>query len=73
MRDGQYEVPFTPTAEDDVRPADVSLDRACDLGELNQVEASVGTLRQAIELQLSAAPWSCRKAGQGSRTTRREL
>lgn len=71
---GQYGVQFTPTAEDDlVRLADFLLGRAHDLDELNQVEVSMQTLRQAIEKQLSAAPWSFRKAGQGSRTTRREL
>jgi plasmid stabilization system protein ParE len=71
---GHYEVRFTTEAEDDlIRLADFLLGRAQDLDELNQVDASMRTLRQAIEKQLSAAPWSFRKAGQGSRTTRREL
>lgn len=74
MTHGQYEVRFTPAAEDDlVRLADFLLDRARGLDELNQVEVSMQTLRQAIEKQLSAAPWSFRKAGQGNRTTRREF
>lgn len=74
MRVGTYEVQFTSTAEDDlVRLADFMLERAQDLDELNEVEASIQTLRQVIERQLSAVPWSFRKAGQGIRTTRREL
>ena len=74
MTDGPYEVRFTPAAEDDlVRLTDFLLIRAKDLDELNQVDASIRTLRQAVEQQLSAVPWSFRKAGQGSRTTRREL
>jgi plasmid stabilization system protein ParE len=71
---GHYEVRFTPAAEEDlVRLTDFLLSRARDLDELNQVDASIRTLRQAVEKQLSAIPWSFRKAGQGSRTTRREL
>lgn len=74
MTVGHYEVRFSPAAEDDlVRLADFLLDRVQGLDELDQVEASLRTLRQAIENQLSAVPWSFRKAGQGSRTTRREL
>ena len=69
-----YDVQFTPAAEDDlVRLADFLLSRARDLDELSQVDASMRVLRQAIEQQLSAVPWSFRKAGEGSRTTRREL
>lgn len=71
---GRYEVRFTPAAEDDlVRLADFLLGRARDLDELNQVDAAMRTLRRTIEEQLSAVPWSIRKAGAGSRTTRREL
>jgi plasmid stabilization system protein ParE len=70
----RYDVQFTSAAEDDlVRLADFLLSRARDLDELSQVDASVRVLRQAIEQQLSAVPWSFRKAGEGSRTTRREL
>ncbi len=74
MTAGHYAVRFTPAAEDDlVRLTDFLLSRAQDLDGLNQVDASMRTLRQAIEKQLSAFPWSFRKAGQGSSTTRREL
>jgi plasmid stabilization system protein ParE len=61
-------------AEDDlVRLADFLLNRAQDLDALAQVDASIRTLRNVIETHLSAIPWSFRKAGRGSRTTRREL
>jgi len=69
-----YRVWFTPEAEEDLtRLTDFLLDRAHDLEALNQVEASIQTLRKAIETQLSSNPWSFRKAGQGDRPTRREL
>lgn len=51
----------------------ISCEPRLDLDELNQVEASIRPLRRAIEMQPSAIPWSFRKAGHGSRTTRREL
>ena len=74
MTAGHYAVRFTPAAEQDlVRLTDFLLSRARDLDELNQVDASMRILRQAVERQLSAIPWSFRKAGQGNRTTRREL
>ncbi|MBS0449053.1 MAG: type II toxin-antitoxin system RelE/ParE family toxin [Proteobacteria bacterium] len=74
MTDTHCEVRFTPAAEDDlVRLADFLLDRAQDMSELNQVEAAMRTLRQVIEKQLSKIPWAFRKAGQGRRTTRREM
>lgn len=74
MTAGNYEVRFAPAAEDDlVRLTEFLLNRAQDLDELNQVDASIQALRQAVETQLSSIPWSFRKAGQGSRTTRREL
>ncbi len=74
MTTGPYEVRFTPAAEDDLlRLTDFLLIRAQDLDEVDRVDASIRTLRQAVEKQLSAVPWSFRKAGQGSRTTRREL
>ena len=74
MTAGNHEVHFTPAAEDDlVRLTDFLLDRARDLGELNQVDTSIQALRQAVERPLSSMPWSFRKAGSGSRTTRREL
>ena len=74
MTAGQYEVRFTPAAEDDLlRLTDFLLNRARDLVELEAVDASIQALRHAVEKQLSSIPWSFRKAGQGSRTTRREL
>jgi len=74
VRGGPYAVCFTQEAEDDLnRLTDFLLDRAQDLETLNQVEASVHTLRQTVQWQLASAPWSCRKAGPGDRTTRREL
>ena len=71
---GSYEVRFTRAAEEDlIRLTDFLLDRAQDLEALNQVNASIQTLRKAIEWQLSSTPWSFRKAGQGDRSTRREF
>lgn len=71
---GPYQVLFTPTAEEDlIRLTDFLLDRASNLDELAQVELSIQALRQSIDRQLSAIPWSFRKAGDGRRTTRREL
>lgn len=70
----QYRVWFTPEVEEDLtRLTDCLLDRAQDLEELNRVDASLQTLRKAIETQLSSNPWSFRKAGLGDRPTRREL
>lgn len=74
MTAGHYQVRFTETAEEDLmRLVDVLPNRAQDLNEWHRVEVSIRTLRQAVEKQLSVLPWSFRKAGQGSRTTRREL
>lgn len=74
MTSAPYEVRLTQTTEDDlVRLANFMLDRAQDLDELGPVEACIATLRQTIERQLSAVPWSFRNTGPGSRTTRREL
>ncbi len=56
-----------------MRLTDFLLNRAQDLDDLSQVDASIRTLLQACEKQISASPWSFRKAGQGSRTTRRTL
>ena len=71
---GPYQVWLTQEAEDDLnRLTNFLLDRAQDLEELNRVEASIQTLRKAIETQLASNPWSFRKAGRGDRSTRREL
>ena len=69
---GPYRAWFTPEAEEDLtRLTHFLLDRAHDLEALNQVEASIQTLRKAIETQLSSNPWSFRKAGRGNQPTRR--
>lgn len=74
MRPHHWEVRFTVSAEEDfIRLADFLLGRAQSIEELDLVEGSISALRLAIQSQLSALPWSFRKAGDGTRTTRREL
>lgn len=75
MTAAPYEVRLTPTDEDDlVRLANFMLDRAKGPRRAERGRgSSIATLRQTIDRQLSAVPWSFRKAGAGSRATRREL
>ena len=74
MSELRYAVHFAPSAEDDlIRLTEFLLERVHSLEDLDRVDASVRALRQAVEQQLAAMPWSFRKAGAGNRTTRREL
>lgn len=67
-----FEVRFSPEADEDLeRLFDFLLDRAESLADLAQAEAAIKALRQAVQHQLSATPFSFRKAGKSS--TRREL
>ena len=64
MRPASHEVWFAPLAEADlVRLAD----------DVDGILASIQVLRNTIDQSLRLTPWSFRKAGDGSRTTRREL
>jgi plasmid stabilization system protein ParE len=69
-----YEVSFSPAAQADLdRLTDYLLDRARDLDELAHAQDLIDMLRKAVDDQLSLTPWSFRKAGDGSRSTLREL
>ena len=74
MRPASYEVGFTPDAEADlVRLTDFLLDRAQTADDVDGILAAIQTLRSTIDRALCLTPWSFRKAGDGSSTTRREL
>ncbi|NRF70986.1 type II toxin-antitoxin system RelE/ParE family toxin [Aquincola sp. S2] len=69
-----FRVRFAPAAAEDlVRLFDYLLERAETIEDLDRAEGVIGALRQAIYAQLAVTPFSFRKAGDGSRSTRREL
>jgi plasmid stabilization system protein ParE len=70
----RYRVRFAPAAQDDLnRLFDYLLERAETLEDLDRAQGVIGALEQAILGHLAVAPWSFRKAGDGGRSTRREL
>lgn len=69
-----FRVQFAPAAgEDLVRLFDHLLERVETLEDLEHAQEVIHTLRQAIAHQLALTPYSFRKAGDGRRSTRREL
>jgi plasmid stabilization system protein ParE len=69
-----YSVLFSRRAEADLdRLAEHLLRNARTLEELERAVDILRELRAAVVQQLGTMPWSLRKAGEGSRTTRREL
>jgi plasmid stabilization system protein ParE len=69
-----FRVQFAAAADEDlVRLFQHLLERAETLEDLDRAEAVIGALRQAIFGQLALTPFSFRKAGDGKRSTRREL
>lgn len=67
-----FEVRFSATADDDLaRLFDFLLERAQTVNDLELAGTAIEAIRTAVLHQLSATPYSFRKAGQ--RTTRREL
>ncbi|MGJ7512284.1 type II toxin-antitoxin system RelE/ParE family toxin [Variovorax sp. GT1P44] len=69
-----FGVDMTPSPEDDLgRLFDFLIDRAQTLEELEHAQRILDELRSSIVTRLSENPWAYRKAGDGRRTTRREL
>jgi len=67
-------VRFAPEAEDDLlRLFDFLLARAYTLEDLDHAQRVIEVLRTAVTHQLARTPYSFRKAGDGRRSTRREL
>jgi plasmid stabilization system protein ParE len=67
-------VRITAAAEGDLaRLFDFLLERAETPEDLSQAQQVLDSLRVAIASHLVASPWSYRKAGDGRRSTRREL
>jgi plasmid stabilization system protein ParE len=65
---------MTPQAEDDLeRLFDFLVARSETLEELDHAQRVLDQLRASIEMRLAENPWAYRKAGDGRRTTRREL
>jgi plasmid stabilization system protein ParE len=69
-----FKVEFAAAAGGDLlRLFDYLLERATTTDDLLHAERVVESLRAAILGQLASSPWTCRKAGDGKRSTRREL
>ena len=69
-----FRVRFAPAAQEDlVRLFDYLLERAETPEDLDRAQEVIEALRQAIFRQLAVTPFSFRKAGDGRRSTRREL
>lgn len=69
-----FGVEMTPQAEDDLeRLFAFMVMRSETLEELDQAEHVLHELRTSITKRLAENPWAYRKAGDGRRTTRREL
>jgi plasmid stabilization system protein ParE len=69
-----FAVRFTREAEADLaRLLDFLLARVKTVDDLLTAERDIESLRHAIEQHLGFMPFSFRKAGKGSRSTRREL
>lgn len=69
-----FGVEMTPQAEDDLeRLFEFLVVRSETLEELDQAQHVLHQLRTGIKKRLAENPWAYRKAGDGRRTTRREL
>jgi plasmid stabilization system protein ParE len=65
---------MTPQAEDDLeRLFEFLVVRSETLEELDHAQHVLHQLRTSIKKRLAENPWAYRKAGDGRRTTRREL
>ena len=65
---------MTPQAEDDLeRLFEFLVVRSETLDELDRAQHVLHELRTSIKTRLAQNPWAYRKAGDGRRTTRREL
>lgn len=70
----RFAVSFAASAEDDLlRLFDHLLERANTPEDLDRTQEVIDSLRSALLLHLASSPWSYRKAGDGQRSTRREL
>lgn len=69
-----FGVEMTPQAEDDLeRLFEFLVVRSETLEELDHAQHVLHQLRTSIKKRLAENPWAYRKAGDGRRTTRREL
>lgn len=69
-----FSVRFAPEAEDDLlRLFDLLLEQARTTQELDRAQAVVEALGTSLSHQLALNPFAFRKAGDGRRSTRREL
>ncbi|MDR6861384.1 type II toxin-antitoxin system RelE/ParE family toxin [Variovorax guangxiensis] len=69
-----FGVEMTPQAEDDLeRLFEFLVVRSETLEELDHAQHELHQLRTSIKKRLAENPWAYRKAGDGRRTTRREL
>jgi plasmid stabilization system protein ParE len=69
-----FGVEMTPPAEDDLeRLFEFLVVRSETLEELDHAQHVLHQLRTSIKKRLAENPWAYRKAGDGRRTTRREL
>jgi plasmid stabilization system protein ParE len=69
-----FGVEMTPQAEDDLeRLFEFLVVRSKTLEELDHAQHALHQLRISIKKRLAENPWAYRKAGDGRRTTRREL
>ena len=65
---------MTPQAEDDLEQLfELLVVRSETLEELDHAQHVLHQLRSSIKKRLAENPWAYRKAGDGRRTTRREL
>ena len=70
----KYGVRFTPNARTDLeRLAQHLVDAAQWVEDLDDAATTIAALKATIIDRLSDMPWAFRKAGSGSRSTRREL
>lgn len=70
----RFEVRFAPEAEDDLlRLLDFQLERATCAEDLLYAQRVIDSVQFALDTQLALNPFGFRKAGDGRRSTRREL
>lgn len=69
-----FKVCFSESAEDDIlRLFDFLLEQATTVEDLDHAQHVIDALKTTINMQLALNPFSFRKAGDGRRSTRREL